>query len=150
MHVLWAAAFLATLGLALVAYRRPSSSAAHERMRIFLLGLAGASLVPAVMLLTVSSAGNTVFPLNYLTLTFAVFPAAIAYAIARHDLFGVDRMIRQTVGYAVVTAMVAVIYTSCLALIDYAVLPDLHVAPVVHVLVTMLMVIAFNPLRGRI
>ena len=148
-HLLWAAAFLATLGLALVAYRRPSSGAAHERMRLFLFGLVGSSLVPAVMLLTVYYTGNTVFPLNYLTLTFAVFPAAIGYAIARHDLFGVDRMIRQAVGYAVVTALVAVVYTALLALIDYLVLPDLHVAPVVHVVVTMLLVILFNPLRDR-
>ena len=64
--------------------------------------------------------------------------------------FGVDRIIRQTVGYAVVTAIVAVVYTALLALVDYAVLPDLDVAPAVHVLVTMLLVIIFNPLRGRI
>jgi hypothetical protein len=146
----WGAAFLGALGLALVAYRRPSSAAARERMRLFLLGLVGGSLVPALILLTVYWAGNTVFPLNYLTLTFAVFPAAIAYAIARHDLFGVDRIIRQTVGYAVVTAIVAIVYTALLALVDYAVLPDLEVAPAVHVLVTMVLVIVFNPLRGRI
>jgi two-component system NtrC family sensor kinase len=149
-HLLWAAAFLGAIGLAFVAYRRPSSAAARERMRIFLLGLFGSALVPAIMLLGVYWTGNTVFPLNYLVLTFAVFPAAIAYAIARHDLFGVDRMIRQAVGYALVTVVIAVIYSSFLALVDYAVLPDLHVAPVVHVLVTMLMVVAFNPLRGRI
>ncbi len=149
-HLAWGASFLITLGLALVAYQRPSSAAARERMRVFLFGLVGSSLVPALMLLGVSFTGNTVFPLNYLTLTFAIFPVAIAYAIARHDLFGVDRMIRQTVGYAVVTALIAAIYSVFLALIDYAVLPDLDAAPAVHVLVTMLLVIFFNPLRGRI
>ncbi len=148
-HLAWGAAFLAALGLALVAYRRPSSAAGRERVRVFLLGLVGSSLAPALMLLGVYWHGNTVFPLNYLTFTFAIFPAAIAYAIARHDLFGVDRMIRQTVGYAVVTAIIALIYTALLALIDYAVLPDLHVAPVVHVVVTMTLVLVFNPLRAR-
>lgn len=149
-HLAWAAAFLVALGLALVTYRRPSSAAGRERVRIFLLGLVGSALAPAIMLFSVYWTGNTVFPLNYLTLTFAVFPAAIAYAIARHDLFGVDRMIRQTVGYAVVTGVTALVYTALLSLIDYAVLPDLHVAPVVHVVVTMALVLVFNPLRGRI
>jgi signal transduction histidine kinase len=148
-HLVWAGAFLAALAITVLAFRRPPSSAARERMRIFLLGLVGASFGPAIVLFAVYSV-NTLLPLNYLTLSFAVFPAAIAYAIARHDLFGVDRMIRQTVAYVVVTVVVALIYTVLLALVDYVVLPDLYASPAIHVLVTMVLVILFNPLRARI
>jgi signal transduction histidine kinase len=148
-HLVLAGTFLVALGIGVLAYHRPESSAARQRMKIFMLGLVGGSLVPAVLLVVFYTIG-AVLPLNYLTLTFAVFPAAIAYAIARHDLFGVDRMIRQTVAYVVVTVVIAFIYTVLLSLVDYVVLPDLYASPAVHVLVTMLLVIVFNPLRLRI
>lgn len=148
-HLVLAAAFLVALAIGLLAYHRPRSSAARQRMKIFLLGLIGGSLVPAVLLVAFYTIGAAT-PLNYLTLTFAVFPAAIAYAIVRHDLFGVDRMIRRTVAYVVVTVVIAAVYTVLLAVVDYVVLPDLYASPAVHVLVTMLLVILFNPLRERI
>ncbi len=148
-HVLWGAAFLTAFVLVLRAFGRATSPAAGQQLKIFLGGLIGAALVPAVALLTVYVAGAQV-PLNYLTLGFAIFPAAIAYAIARHDLFGVDRIIRRTVGYVVVTAVILLIYAALLAFIDYVILPDMYASPAVHGLVTMLLVVVFNPLRSRI
>lgn len=147
-HVALAAAFLAALAIGLVAYWRATTVADRQRLKIFLIGLAGASLAPAVVLLAVYTAGAQV-PLNYLTLGFAIFPAAIAYAIARHELFGVDRVVRRTVGYVAVTIVIGFFYAAVLAILDYVVLPDLSVSPAFHVLVTMVLVVLFNPLRTR-
>jgi signal transduction histidine kinase len=148
-HLAMAAALLAALAVAVRSWRRTDSPAARARLRLFLIGLGGAALVPALVLLAVYTAGAAV-PLNYLTLGFGVFPAAIAYAIVRYELFGADRMLRRTVAYVVVTFVVGLIYTLILAVLDYVVLPDLYASPAVHVLVTMLLLALFNPLRGRI
>ncbi len=148
-HVGLALAGFGSLAIIGAAVRRPASADARQRLKILLLGIVGAFLVPAATLLAVYTAGASV-PLNYLTLGFAIFPAAMAYAIARHHLFGVDRMIRQTVAYVVVTVVIGAIYTGLLGYLDYVVMPDLSASPAVHVLVTMLLVALFNPLRTRI
>jgi signal transduction histidine kinase len=148
-HVAMAAALLSALAIAVSSLRRADSTVARARLRLFLLGLGAAALVPALVLLAVYTAGAAV-PLNYLTLGFGFFPAAIAYAIVRYELFGADRMLRRTVAYVVVTFVVGLIYTAILAILDYLVLPDLYASPAVHVLVTMVLLALFNPLRGRI
>lgn len=148
-HVALSASLLAALAIIARSLRRAESPVARARLRLFLFGLGGAALVPALVLLAVYTAGVAV-PLNYLTLGFGIFPATIAYAIVRYELFGADRILRRTVAYVLVTFIVGLIYTVILALIDYVVFPDLYASPAVHVLVTMLLLVLFNPLRGRI
>jgi signal transduction histidine kinase len=148
-HLGMAAALLSALAIAVSSLRRADSTVARARLRLFLLGLGAAALIPAFVLLAVYTAGAAV-PLNYLTLGFGFFPAAIAYAIVRYELFGADRMLRRTVAYVVVTFVVGLIYTAILAVVDYVVFPDLYASPAFHVLVTMLLLALFSPLRGRV
>ena len=148
-HLAIGAAGLGALAIIVIAFRRPATAAARQRLKILLLGLVAAFLAPAAVLLAVYT-GEAAVPLNYLTVGFAIFPAAMAYGIARHDLFGVDRMIRRTVAYVAVTVVIGLVYTALLSYLDYVVMPDLSASPAVHVLVTMLLVALFNPLRGRI
>jgi hypothetical protein len=51
------------------------------------------------------------FPWNFLVFFIIFFPAAIAYSIVRHNLFDADVIIKRTVGYAVVTAVVVAAYS---------------------------------------
>ncbi len=148
-HLALAIAGLGALAIIVLALRRTTTRAARQRLRLLLFGIAGAFLVPVVVLLADYTADADV-PLNYLTLGFAIFPAAMAYAIARHDLFGLDRMIRRGVAYVVVTAVIALVYSGFLAYLDYVALPDLSQSPAVHVLVTMILIALFNPLRDRV
>lgn len=148
-HLALGCAGLLALAIIVVALRRARLPAAEQRLKLLLFGIGGAFLVPVVVLLLDYTAGADV-PLNYLTLGFAIFPAAMAYAIARHDLFGVDRMIRRAVAYAVVTGLIALVYSAFLAYVDYVALPDMSESAAIHVLVTMLLIAIFNPLRDRI
>lgn len=148
-HLALGIAGLGALAIIVRALRRTTAHADHQRLRLLLFGIAGAFLVPVVVLLA-DYAGRTDVPLNYLTLGFAIFPAAMAYAIARHDLFGFDRMIRRGVAYVVVTGAIALVYSAFLAYLDYVALPDLSQSPAVHVMVTMLLIALFNPLRDRV
>ena len=148
-HLALALAGIGALAIIVLALRRTTIRAAQQRLRLLLFGIAGAFLVPVVVLLADYTADADV-PLNYLTLGFAIFPAAMAYAIARHDLFGIDRMIRRGVAYAAVTALIALVYSGFLAYLDYVALPDLSQSPAMHVLVTMILIALFNPLRDRV
>jgi len=148
-HLALGIAGLLALAIIVAALRRASLPAAEQRLKLLLFGIGGAFLVPVVVLLVDYTAGADV-PLNYLTIGFAIFPAAMAYAIARHDLFGVDRMIRRAVAYVVVTGLIALVYSGFLAYVDYVALPDMSESPAIHVLVTMLLIAIFNPLRDRI
>jgi signal transduction histidine kinase len=140
------AAVLVIMGIAL---RRPPSPVARERLRIMLLGLGGAFLVPVLAVTAVYTTRASV-PFNYLTLGLACFPAAAAYAIARHDLFGVDRLIRRTVAYVAVSVALGLTYAALLAYVHYVVMPERPVSAPIHILITMLLVVLFSPLRIRI
>ena len=148
-HLALGIAGLLALAIIVAALRRARLPAAEQRLKLLLFGIGGAFLLPVVVLLADYTAGADV-PLNYLTIGFAIFPAAMAYAIARHDLFGVDRMIRRAVAYVVVTGLIALVYSAFLAYVDYVALPDMSESPAIHVLVTMLLIAIFNPLRDRI
>jgi signal transduction histidine kinase len=148
-HLALVGSTLAILALCVLAYPATMHPAERARLRVFFLGFGGAAFIPAVVLLAVYTSGATV-PFNYLTLGFAIFPAAIAYSIARQKLFGFDRIVRRTVGYAVVTFLIGLVYTALLALVDYVLFPDLSASPAFHVFVTMTLLVLFNPLRGRI
>ncbi len=49
---------------------------------------------------------------NVAILTFVLIPVAIAVAVLRHGLYGIDRLISRTVGYAVITGTLLVVYVS--------------------------------------
>ena len=44
-----------------------------------------------------------------------IFYASIAYAVAKHDLFDVDRIVRQSVIYGTLTVLIATVYAALLS-----------------------------------
>ena len=59
---------------------------------------------PPIAVNSLAMVGRTV-PLGELTyLGFIIFPATVAATIVRHRLFGIERLLRRTLGYAFVTA----------------------------------------------
>jgi len=91
------------------------------------------------------------FPLN-LTIYFILsFPASMAYAIIRHNLFDADTIIRRTVGYAVVTAIIIGAYV--LVSISFNVLLgkyEIAQSKVFPIVFTLVIILIFNPLRNQI
>ncbi len=106
---------LAAVGWAAMAFfawhffRTPSATV-RDRIKVVLLGVLGAFILPVVMLFVVYI-GDVSFPLNFLTVVFVLFPLAIGYAIARHDLFGIDRVIKRTLVYTTLSVFMLGIYT---------------------------------------
>jgi len=95
-----------------------TSRLARDRIKVVLLGTFGAFTLPVVMLSLVYGWGIA-FPLNFLTLFFVLFPLSIGYAIAKHDLFNTDRVIKRTIVYFALTALVLGLYSLTIGAVEY-------------------------------
>jgi sigma-B regulation protein RsbU (phosphoserine phosphatase) len=79
------------------------------------------------------------------------FPASIAYSIVRHNLFDADVIIKRTVGYMVVTAVIVGVYA--LVSVSFNVFLgkyQLAQSRAFPILFTLGVILVFNPLRDRI
>ena len=133
-----------SLVLTLVRSRDPL---ARQQVQVVLAGLVLAALIPALGLIAILALGATI-PMNALTPFLLLFPLSIGYAVARHDLFSVDRYLRLGVSYAALTVVVFGSYAG------FVVLGELwlgHRLPSVLVpLYVLVMMLFLNPLRERI
>jgi sigma-B regulation protein RsbU (phosphoserine phosphatase) len=129
---------------------KASSVLARQRARMILFGVAIAFLPSAVIMLIVQLA-KVNFPWNFLVFFVIFFPASIAYSIVRHNLFDADTIIKRTVGYVVVTAIVVGAYAG-VSLGLNVVMGKYEVAQsrAFPILFTLAVILVFNPLRDRI
>jgi signal transduction histidine kinase len=118
-HALMAVAGLSAIGFFAYFFVKAGSRTVRDRTKIVLLGTLGAFAPPVVVLALVYGWGVS-FPFNFLTMLFALFPLSIGYAIAKHDLFDIDRVIKRTLVYATLSAMVFGVYTAAINVVDVA------------------------------
>jgi hypothetical protein len=98
--------------------------------------------------------GNLVIALANLfmfSVLFAIFPLAVAVAIFRYRLWDIDLVIRRTLSYGVLTAILALIYLGGVTLFQQILtaLTGQNSAAAV-VLTTLLIAALFTPLRRRV
>lgn len=138
------------------AFVRSSSAIARQRAKIMLFGAALAFPLPALARYLAVVGSPTIGPAiqnNFLAIPVLIFPAAVAYAIARHNLFDVDVYIKRAVGYGIMTAIVGTAYVSMQAVLSTLVLDPVFgeyrdtVYPLVFAL---LVVFLFNPVNRRV
>ena len=67
--------------------------------------------------------GSLTINANFIALAILVYPACIAFAIAKHNLFDVDVYIKRAVGYVVMTTIVGMAYLSIQTLASTAMFP---------------------------
>jgi hypothetical protein len=103
-----AATVIAALASFVVRYHRAVGSD-RDRLKWVVYGFASAIVLNMLLGLTdpFTDTGN-VLPAAILTLV----PASIGVAVLRHRLFDIDRVISRTVSYALVSVVLAAIYTS--------------------------------------
>jgi hypothetical protein len=85
------------------------------------------------------------------SIAFSVIPLGIGFSILRYRLWDIDIIIRRTVQYVVVTAVLLLIYFGSVTLLQ-STLTGLtsSQSPLVIVLSTLLIAALFNPLRTRV
>lgn len=129
---------------------KSESSLARQRARMILFGVTIA-FIPSGILMFLAAVVKTRFPWNFLPFFAIFFPAAIAYSIVRHNLFDADAIIKRTVGYVVVTAIVIGAYG--LVTVSFNVFMDKYQVAqsrAFPILFTLGVILVFNPLRNRI
>ena len=90
--------------------------------------------------------GNAVAAFAFLTI-----PLGIGISILRHRLYDIDVIIRRTVQYSIVSAVLAAVYFGSITLIQGSITAVTGAqSPLAIVLSTLLVAALFNPLRRRI
>ncbi|HSP96061.1 MAG TPA: ATP-binding protein [Candidatus Dormibacteraeota bacterium] len=149
----WVYAGMGIGGFAVIAslvhtYRTSASPVARQRARIVAGGVVFAALVPSLGLLAVTVAGMDI-PINFLSPFWLLYPLSIAYAIARHNLFEVDRYLRLGVVYAALTVLVFLTYAGMA--LGFERLTGVHGVPDGAVpLYLLALLLFFEPARVRI
>ena len=92
-------------------YIKSPSVIAQIRSKVILVGSALAIVFPVVNLVTSLFFQFMLFPHPIFNLPFFIFfPLSIAYAIAKHNLFDIDAIIKRTYGYVLTTGGIAGLY----------------------------------------
>jgi MFS family permease len=81
-----------------------------------------------------------------------VFPTAITIAILRHQLYDINLIIRRTLQYTLITALLAVVYFGGIVILQGLVgsLTGDTNSPIITVITTLGIAALFNPLRTRV
>jgi class 3 adenylate cyclase len=89
---------------------------------------------------------------NFIIFPLLIFPASIAYAIAKHNLFDVDVYVKRAVGYGLMTAIVGVTYFSLQMGVRAAFQPIFgeHSEKIYPIIFAVLVVFMFNPLNRTV
>jgi signal transduction histidine kinase len=92
---------------------------ARAQARLALAGMS-VSLLPSVVYSTAALLQRPLPGFELAFLGFCAFPAAIAYAIARHRAFELDRLLRRATLYTLLTVALAGVYVAAAALANGA------------------------------
>lgn len=150
-----AAALFLTISV-LRSFTRGVSALVRQRAKVVLFGVAVAFPLPAIGMV-LSNMGVTIGGVsilnNFFFFPFLLFPASIAYAITKHNLFDVDVYIKRAVGYGLMTGIVGGGYVALQLLLGPTVLRPIvgdMAEKFYAVLFALLVVFLFNPINRRV
>ena len=154
---------VAVVGLLSHIYRywRVSNPFQRQQTKWGLIGLLGPLSVILVWLLIGQAEFNTIAGIQvlgpfisiqiFISSLALIFPLAIAFSILRYRLWDIDLLIRRTLVYAVLTALLLFVYFSSVVLLQQAFRALTgQESPVVIVISTLAIAALFSPLRRRV
>ena len=129
---------------------KASTMQARQRARMIIFGVAMA-FTPPMMIMVLAFLVKFNFPWNFFPFFIVFFPASIAYSIVKHNLFDADAIIKRTVGYVVVTAIIVGGYVGVSVSLNLVVGQyQLAQSQAFPILFTLGVILIFNPLRDRV
>jgi signal transduction histidine kinase len=129
-------------------YLRPPSFEARQRVKVVVLGTV-AALSPQVVIIFFSARSGGQVPENLMALSGIFFPISLGYAVLRQDLFGVDAILRRSLNYALLTALIAAGYAGAFAAFE-AVYQGQNARGVFAIVLGVVSVMVLLPLRDRV
>jgi len=149
MMPLWVALCLASL---VVRYRR-AGQVERQQMKWLLVATAvfAAAYIPVFLFTDFAFGPDTAIWSNLWMIVMPLIPVSIGIAILRYRLFDIDLIIRKTVQYGVLSALLALVYFGSVVLLQTVVgrATDAQ-SPLVIVVSTLLIAALFAPLRKRV
>ena len=129
-------------------------SGVRERQQLKIFGLATIATIVLIVSTTVAfpaQMNNGLLGSVIWQTPWLVPPAAAAYAIVRHGLFDIDRVISRTVSYLIVTALLAATFAAFVVVPTVAVGSQTKHAPSWAIAVaTLAVAVLFRPVRRRV
>ena len=154
MH--WGAALaiaeiVAAFGVLVFIYARRATPGDRRRLRLVVLGTLVGGGPPLVFYALPLMAGAAPLMPEWATALFLILaPLAYLYAIARHNLFGIDRLLNRAVVYALLSAGILLLYLGPLVLV-YRLSPgDLLAQLFLAAGLTLLIGLSFDWTRTRV
>jgi signal transduction histidine kinase len=145
-----ALAIVVLLACAAYAYYENRHPQVRLQLRSVLPGLTVGTILGLYGFINTADQGGS-FPINLIAATPFIFYLSIGYAIARHGLFDVDTLVRQSVVYGTLTLGITVLYTITVALLGrFQVVSGFVGARVLQVVFILVIAAAFAPLRERV
>lgn len=87
---------------------------------------------------------------TFALIAFPTVPVAVGVAVLRYRLLEIDRIVSRTVGYALVTGILAVVYVGSILLLQGALVAVTQAQTIAVAASTLLVLALFQPLRRRI
>jgi len=142
------------IGSVLFTYRKTRIPLDRVRSGIVLFGAFASLFLPIFDMFLGMAAGIAIFshPAYYFPF-YMIFPLAIGYAVARHNLFGIDVFIKRAVGYAILTALVvgAYVILAMSSRFFVVLIPGLKdLSGLYPILFALLVVVFFRPLEEKL
>lgn len=121
----------------------------RQQAKIVMAGVVCAAFLPSLGILSIIVLGADV-PMNLLAPFFIVYPLSIGYAIARHDLFSVDRYLRTGVVYATLSLLVFLTYAGVVLAGETLLGAGSRLSSMVVPLYLLVVLVLFDPLRAAV
>jgi hypothetical protein len=144
---------LAMLAVASVFVRyRGAGTTERQQIKWLLYGGAAFVVVYAAGFLSGEGEGNSQLYNALLSLALLMLPLAIAIGILRYRLYDIDVVIRKTLVYGAVTAMLGLVYFGSVVLLQrlFAGITGVESSPLAIVVSTLVIAALFTPLRRRV
>ncbi len=137
-------------GAMIYAYWENREPSARSRVRVTLPSLMLATLLPLIVFTEAAYSGNHI-PIQFALVLSPIFYASVAYSIAVHDLFDVDRFVRQSFVYGLLTVIILATYALLLA-VSMRLVPDFAARNQALLSAAFVLLVAFglDPLRRAV
>lgn len=139
--------YLEWLGILIYHSRVTTNVLDKVKAQIVLIGQSISFVFPFIFAFVIISFGYNL-PFNFTILFCLIFPIFITYAIIKHNLFDIENIIKRSLVYSVLTALITLSYIFVVIKINDLLL-KFNLAPFSLIFLVVL-IFLFNPLRSKV